>query len=390
MSATVTAHAASGRIAVLDGLRGFAVLLIVAHHVVVPLLPREPGNLLAYGHPLLHLSFSGVDLFFVLSGFFIGSELLRNHGAPNLLPVFWLRRALRIVPLGFVFVGLVFIFWKLGVYEAEPSFLGSPPENPVVYLAFASNLTMSVRDGWGFGPLSLLWSLAIEMQFYLLAPWLVRAAGPARFVQLAVGMIVFALLARLAVFALCGAPAMAAHVFTLCRLDGFGFGFLAAWTMRMPAWREAFMRRRLSAWFAWLVLAAVIAAMSEARVMPGGIALGTVGYPALAAFYAITLLLLATARERTLAARLCSSQVAVGFGRFSYFIYLFQSTVTGLCVGILAGRPFSLLSPQTWLHGALVLPLCYLGGWLSWRLFERPLIDWSHRHRYQSAPSRQS
>src|SRR6266446_4286628 len=87
------------RVPELDGLRGIAILLVIVWHYAVELFAREPGSTAAYGLAVLRLSWSGVDLFFVLSGFLIGGILIDNRGARNYFRVFYFRRVCRIVPL---------------------------------------------------------------------------------------------------------------------------------------------------------------------------------------------------------------------------------------------------------------------------------------------------
>src|SRR5437867_6087613 len=77
-----------GRIPELDGVRGMAILLVLVWHYLVGPLQTEPGSPAAYGLKLLSLTWAGVDLFFVLSGFLIGGILLDNRSAPNYFGAF--------------------------------------------------------------------------------------------------------------------------------------------------------------------------------------------------------------------------------------------------------------------------------------------------------------
>jgi peptidoglycan/LPS O-acetylase OafA/YrhL len=92
----------SGRIPELDGLRGFAILLVIichyvanADHARLGFWPHHILNILAIG-------WSGVDLFFVLSGFLIGGILLEARTAPNYFRAFYMRRVHRILPIYYV------------------------------------------------------------------------------------------------------------------------------------------------------------------------------------------------------------------------------------------------------------------------------------------------
>src|SRR5882762_4774863 len=87
----------SGRISELDGIRGIAIgMVLIAHFFLVV---SRPGSPLAYALVPLRLDWSGVDLFFVLSGFLIGGILLDAREASNYFKVFYTRRFFRIIPL---------------------------------------------------------------------------------------------------------------------------------------------------------------------------------------------------------------------------------------------------------------------------------------------------
>jgi peptidoglycan/LPS O-acetylase OafA/YrhL len=96
-------HSAT-RIPELDGLRGIAILLVLAHHAVFD-APTH-STLLSRIFGVGRMSWSGVDLFFVLSGFLIGGILLDQRNSNGFFKTFYLRRAFRILPLYFIVVAL--------------------------------------------------------------------------------------------------------------------------------------------------------------------------------------------------------------------------------------------------------------------------------------------
>jgi peptidoglycan/LPS O-acetylase OafA/YrhL len=84
----------------LDGLRGLAILSVLVWHYAHLFKPAD-DSIAYYVMAAFLLSWSGVDLFFVLSGFLIGGILIDHRDAKNLWPVFYVRRGLRILPLYF-------------------------------------------------------------------------------------------------------------------------------------------------------------------------------------------------------------------------------------------------------------------------------------------------
>lgn len=165
----------------LDGVRGLAILLVLWVHwdmvlVQVGWLP-EPYWL----HVVASFGFSGVLLFFVLSGFLLFLPYARSLLAGTAWPSprqFYVRRFRRIYPLYLIVLGILVInAIRLGILRAS---LGS--------FALAVPLLFDLRSDSFTRVTSLnppLWSLAVEWQFYLVLPWLALAL--AKLVQLASG-----------------------------------------------------------------------------------------------------------------------------------------------------------------------------------------------------------
>lgn len=137
----------------LDGLRAFAVLMVMAHHGYVPLF--RGGSI-------------GVDVFFVLSGFLITSLLLEEWDKTGEISFrkFYLRRALRLLPA--LVILLLFVESYALILLRGPR-LWTMQKAILAVLFYVSNWFSIVRPD-GLGPLSHAWSLSIEEQFYLLWP----------------------------------------------------------------------------------------------------------------------------------------------------------------------------------------------------------------------------
>ena len=159
---TVTAPQNSGHIRSLDGIRGFAVLLVYGYHSLSNTL-QPTSAIMSVLRNLMLEGWAGVDLFFVLSGFLISTILLDTRKADNYFKVFYARRALRIFPLYYlVFFVAVWIEPGHISHRAEIWFLLNLSNWPT---AFGAVLIASLMH---------FWSLAIEEQFYLVWPSMLR------------------------------------------------------------------------------------------------------------------------------------------------------------------------------------------------------------------------
>ena len=153
------------RIGELDGLRALAVLMVVAWHYIG--IPDGPNFWL---WRIFYLGHFGVDLFFVLSGFLITTILLENRQSDTFFSSFYGRRAFRIWPAYYLMCAVCFAGWLSG---ASPGlFQGVVPG--WTYIFGVQNFWMAKLQNYGVYCLSVTWSLAIEEQFYLVFPPIVR------------------------------------------------------------------------------------------------------------------------------------------------------------------------------------------------------------------------
>jgi peptidoglycan/LPS O-acetylase OafA/YrhL len=165
-SIPTTPRPLTGRIPELDGVRGLAILLVLVFHWAA--FQPAPHSFAYYLMVPRNLMWSGVDLFFVLSGFLIGGGLIDNRASPNYFSTFYRRRIYRIFPFYYLMVGLFLI----GSFVLPAAFLftGAIPRWP--FLLFVQNIGFAIplAAPW----LGVTWSLAVEEQFYLLFPFAVR------------------------------------------------------------------------------------------------------------------------------------------------------------------------------------------------------------------------
>ena len=232
----------------LDTLRSVAILTVMAFHIYeLHAASTIPAALL----PVVRMCWMGVDLFFVLSGFLIGQQLLRPYaqGLRPSLGTFYLKRFFRVLPVYAVVVTL---------YLAVPVWREAPHIAPAwELLTFTENLFVHYPYERAFSP---VWSLCVEEHFYFLLPLIVlimtrkpsfarTAAAIAGFVLLGIGIRAFVLFHWLQPMARDGENWLGVYIKqiyypTYSRLDGLLAGVtLAVLRTFRPAWWMALAGR---------------------------------------------------------------------------------------------------------------------------------------------------
>jgi len=358
------------RVRALDGVRGLAILLVMIHHFT--LIPAGPAvdNAL---HAVSRLGWTGVDLFFVLSGYLITSILVEYKGDARYFSAFYARRVLRILPLYYAVLALVLVILPPLID------VGKVHGSSIWYWLHASNIRFALF-GFNHRNLNIAWSLAIEEQFYLFWPLVVHLVPREKMARVSLGFFAASVLCRFG-FELAGASWITTYVSTPCRLDGLALGaFLAC----LPQEKLRLSRRpatRVLLGAATVTLAVIALGRSlamESRFAP------TVGFAALAVLWGSVLVL---ALSTPLVNRLFSWRGLVVLGKYSYALYLFHPTVADLVKTHLFGVAVwprvgpSLLLGQVLFHaiaGGITLSL----AWISWRVLEDPILRLKKHFRY--------
>src|SRR4051812_38925358 len=202
----------------IDGLRAIAILLVLVwHYLGASDGPQSlPWRSFIFGR-------SGVDLFFVLSGYLITSILLNNRASPNYFSAFYGRRAFRILPIYGVMLLIFFTGNCFGV--GRVFFDGALPWWS--YALGVQNIWMAIDQTYGAIWLAGTWSLAIEEQFYLLFPLIVLWLPAAVLPRLLVAMLVIAPILRIASYR--AGDDYGYYVLMPLRADILSVGALIAW-----------------------------------------------------------------------------------------------------------------------------------------------------------------
>lgn len=357
------------RVAELDGIRALAIMLVLVwHYLCIQIFP-EPGTPLSFAKDALATTWSGVDLFFVLSGFLIGGVLLDNRGAKDVWHTFFMRRACRIFPAYFAVVGAFIVVVLLDVSAND--WLTGEPMPLWSYATFTQNFFMAVRDGYGAQWVGVTWSLAVEEQFYLVIPFILLFL-PKRFS----GIILILLVVAAPVFR-AHMERLDAYLLPFSRADSLLSGVLCAMLVRHAVWIGHIKLWRTVLFAPMVVFGAWVAHETAVAPRPGLVW----NHVALAGFFACFILLAMAWRDTGLTALLRSSPMR-WLGARSYAIYLLHQLVSGSIHGEFFGRPPVMTDALSAGATVLSLLLTFALAELSYRLIERPFLRLAQRFRY--------
>jgi peptidoglycan/LPS O-acetylase OafA/YrhL len=349
----------------MNGIRCVAILIIVLHHFERAKFRLGLDNVYPF-FAERGLGAMALNSFFILSGFVISYLLFSEKRKTKTIAVrkFYIRRILRIVPLYLLLVGFVFAFLPSmpGFFpEALEGFITvNYWEKLTLFLLFLPQLSKVL---YGFvPPISHLWSIGIEEQFYAVWPWIIKLKR--NFLTMMVGILVFYYCA-LAFFYQDGSDvtltgyASLFELLLLSRVDMFIFGGITAyiyfkqWTKLLAALYHPVVQA-----FAYIGLAVIL--LFNFRI--------PVVHAILMALFSCYFILNITTNPKTFL-KLETSWLRY-CGRISYGIYLFHPLII-LCVlygfdrfGMQNGSEFQFAAP------VLVLLFTFAVSALSYIYFE--------------------
>ncbi len=350
----------------LDTLRALAIVLVFVYHYRVFVSGTPDLGWLAV------IGWTGVDLFFVLSGYLIANQLLGGlvRGRSLSLPSFYARRALRTLP----------VFWVvLAAYFCWPAAMGGRTPPPLwTFLTFTQNI--GLQAGTAF---SHAWSLCIEEQFYLVLPLLLVAGQRWRLGARAgwalMGALLLGVAARCWLWTRFGREADGqldryyAWVYygTLCRFDEFlpGVALALLKNAHPDAWARLMKHGQA------LLLAGLVATglmfwgLHQRYYIDGygyGFAMSAFGYSLMAMAFG---LLVAAALSPHSGLHRLRVPGAYSLALWSYAIYLSHKAV-----GVILKAQLAPLAPPPWLQFGLIALASIALGALLQRLVEAPFM----------------
>jgi peptidoglycan/LPS O-acetylase OafA/YrhL len=344
----------------LDGLRAIAVILVIISHWIPAdnIINRVPNGLI------------GVTIFFVISGFLISKNLFESrHLAEDanltkgtLLKNFFGRRALRIFPIYYLTIGVLYIFSEYTGTTIGSSFL--------YFATYSSNFYFWKIHTWD-GMVSHLWSLAVEEQFYLFWPFIILFVNKRYYFRIILCFILIGVGSRILL-----ARIEMINLLTFTCFDAFGVGALLAWQITYGS-------GTLKKYYSSL---SVAAAVSLTFFVLALLNLQLIKVPlstliSILTVWLITYFILNPEKGANKLADLFRNNLLVFLGKISYGLYLYHSIVPGLINSKIVNVYLNPLLPDVMYKyhwGQLFLfenaVITVIIAWLSFTLVEKRFL----------------
>ncbi len=353
-----------GYIPELAGLRAVGICLVILNHM----WPWESYSRRLF--LLLQLPWMLMDAFFVLSGFLITGILLDSRARPDYYKSYYVRRALRILPIYYVvliFITAAAVLHGHAAYQEMAAHWG----RPWWFFVYLGNIPTAITGreplaaGGAFVP---LWSLQVEEQFYLLFPLLIHRLSLRNLTRVLIALCCFSTVLRLVLYWLYPLNELAQYVLLPCRMEGLAMGAWVAIRFRQGPWNVNKAKLSLMVLFWALVSLGSAAWAGYYHTTPFNRTVGLLLSP-LFCTYAIFWVIQFRGSRVTAWMRMPVLQY---MGQISYAAYLFHWPVAN----ILTSAAERLKAPAMD-QGIVRIVLIYVATFglsaLSWHVFEKPM-----------------
>ena len=339
----------------IDGLRCFAVLGVLMSHYIISDLNNEIIKRIPFG--------TGVNLFFVISGYLITSILLSSKKDIELkistigkeLKKFFLKRVLRIFPLYYLVILLLILF----KYDEVKDYL--------IYLAnYTTNIYMTFHNTY-IDKQTHLWSLAVEEQFYLIWPFIIFLVNKKHFLKVIVSFIALSLFSKY-YFINSEQFQIGSNAFLTSCFDSLGFGALLAY---LQLYHSSFFERIMDKRILFILILAYIIIF----VFPGftnSFIDGMFNNFLTSLIYFFVVGIAAQNKFKGVLKYTLENKIAIYIGKISYGIYIIHNFASEIFYNFLARKlpPTDHQSVRImyWVIITIVLSS------ISWYIVEKPFL----------------
>ena len=344
----------------LNGIRAICALMVIKVH----------AKWAIDGAPqMIEWGFLGVDMFFVISGFLIVTLLLRERDARGQvgLKQFYIRRTLRIFPIYYLLIGIVFLL-AVASYRHSTKTWDVYKWSFPVFLVYLQDFVPIF-----LGVLYHTWSLAMEEQFYLVWPSVERFLRRAWIVPLLLALLVLNQLCNFGFFenaltAIYGPSGPHRPVFIIT-FTPILLGVLAAHAMHDPRSGLAITSVLKNRWMPPLLMALAMLVCQYSSGLRG------ITYPVVHVLFCLALVAMVV-NPHGIFSRTLQSRALSYLGSISYGIYLYHTLIIWAVERVCESRHVQLTPLQLFL---VVAPSAIVVAGLSFRYFETPIMRRRHR-----------
>ncbi len=345
----------------LDGVRGIAAFMVMLLHFSYFIKDPRVFKLIS---SFSFLGEFGVTLFFVLSGFLITRILLSSKENNNYFSNFYIRRALRIFPLYYLFLILMYL-----VYPIISSVAFVPFGQQICYWIYLQNFAISFK--WQeIGP-GHFWSLAVEEHFYFFWPILVFYLAKTNIRKSVYAICILAFLLRVVL----SSKGIDVYYNTFTRIDSLAMGALLAIIELENKMNVGIKKQFLSGFFISLIVTLVLGYLTSGE---RNIAMQSIKYVLINAVCYTFIGYIISAGADNFLSKILKTGPFKYTGKISYGLYIYHP----FCFDFLAAH-FKLYGRYLILDFILSFLFCYLVATASYYLFEIRFLKLKKKFKYE-------